>query len=411
MIADASVASNESSMPDFDPRYSPTDQAFIRFKAAIQSKDYETAKRSSRQFACLPPDHSALPLIANGLLTTDDQHLMASFARMSLAFAPDNQERWDGLVHRGIKAGRPDLMPPHWARDLMCDTAKLKDYLKNGDLVGAKRFVENPDVVANQYYMPEFRALKHFVRYNVDVDYRETFNKKCVIVLPITTTPHPETGLDWNAAILEDLSSVAGWSEKQDTVVPGKDLKGYPLQAEKRIRASRLNPNQFPNSITNWRTIIANRCMSYWAHLANNGLLKDLYGITSDRNLDVQYGITFHINEILKGPVLGPHYHSETASYSKSEFPFISAVFYPKTVAEDPIKRAGYLELGRPNFPTGFEPNTLAIRPVAGHLVLFPAFAFHGVIPIEESPRYSINIDFHVYPKGTRGQSIMGFYD
>ena len=160
-----------------------------------------------------------------------------------------------------------------------------------------------------------------------------------------------------------------------------------------------------------WRKSIESRCVSFWFHLIKNDLTKDLYGIDSRYAAEAEFDVRYHINEILAGPVLGPHYHSGSAGYDIAAYPLASAVYYPRTVPEDHASKAGYLELGRPNFGTVFEPETLAIRPVAGHIVMFPAFAFHGVVPINQSPRYSINIDLHARRKGSRDNSILGFFD
>ncbi len=117
----------------------------------------------------------------------------------------------------------------------------------------------------------------------------------------------------------------------------------------------------------------------------------------------------YHVNEILAGPVIGPHYHSGHR-FDRMLFPVLSAVYYPRTVAENDESKAGYLEFGRPEFALPFEPACVAFRPVAGSLIIFPAFANHGVIPIEQAPRYSINIDAYLKPREAASWEVAEFF-
>ena len=411
MTAGAGDVSEDLPRQGFMLGPSPVDRVTARLTFACRNKDHETIDRSLKRWACASPDDQDLAAASTALRKVENLEISASIARMAWVLDPTDPEKQDEIIHCAVKASRPYLMPPHWMRDVMWDTAKLKNFITNGDMLGAKAFLDQPNLAGHRYYMPEFRALRHFVRFNVDPEYRNSFIKNCVIVLPIIQTPHPETGLDWNAAILEDLIGAAKWSEKTDTVVPAKGLSAYPSQAEKRLRAGLISNKDLPDSLRAWQKLIESRCVSFWAHLIERDLTQDLYGISAERAAEGQCSITYHVNEILAGPVIGPHYHSGTQGYHNAAFPFISAVFYPQTISEAPETKAGYLELGRPNFATPFEPKTLTIRPVAGNLVMFPAFAFHSVIPIEESPRYSVNINLNIRRKGTEGGSIMGFFE
>jgi hypothetical protein len=310
-----------------------------------------------------------------------------------------------------VKAGRPDRMPPHWMRDVMVDTQTLKSHIKQGDMKGAMAFLDTPELAGHKRYMPEFRALQHFVRFNMDSEYREEFSNNCIVVFPITNKPDPKTGVDPNPGILEGLVGVADWSEKNDTIVAANNLDAYPIKADKRIRSGQLPSNKIPNDLLPWQKLVQDACIYYWRHQMKKGTMKTLFGVNNEKATNVNYALSYHLNEILSGPVLGPHYHTGNQGNAQAVFPLISAVFYPKTIPENPKTKSGYLEIGRPNFPTSFEPFTQTVRPIAGHLVVFPAFAFHGVVPIEESPRYSVNIDCYVRPASATTFSVTNFFE
>lgn len=413
MTANALAAgtSRNEHMRSSEPSPASGARATDQLGTLVHADEPRAAGRFARRWACYFPDDPALLHAEAAMLKIEDHELAASFARMSVVFDQTNPKRHGQRIHRAVKASRPNLMPAHRMRDVMWDTDTLKKHIRDGDLVGAKAFLDQPELAGHRFYMPEFRALRHFVLFNLDPEYRTTFTKNCVIVTPIIQTPHPETGADWNAAILDELVRAADWSEKTDTVLPVEGLSAYPPEAERRLRAGTLSSKNFPEGLGDWRRLIESRCASFWSHLIEKNLTQDLFGISAERAADRRGSIGYHINEILQGPVIGPHYHSGTQPYNQAAFPLVSAVFYPKTVPEAPGTRAGYLELGRPNFATAFEPKTLTVRPIAGQMVLFPAFAFHGVIPIDESPRYSVNIDLYLQRKGTEGLSIAGFFD
>ena len=336
MTAGATNLSEELPRQDLKLSSSPADRAIAQLKIAFRDRNQEAIARSLKRWACVSPDDQDLADASTALRKVENLEISASIARMAWVLDPTDPEKQSEIIHRAVKAGRPDLMPPHWMRDVMWDTAKLKNFIANGDMLGAKAFLDQPNLAGHRYYMPEFRALRHFVRFNVDPEYRNSFIKNCVIVLPIIQTPHPETGLDWNAAILEDLIGAAKWSEKTDTVVPAKGLSAYPPEAEKRLRAGLISNKDLPDSLRAWQKLIESRCVSFWAHQIDKNLTEDLYGITAERAAEGQCSITYHVNEILAGPVIGPHYHSGTQGYHNAAFPFVSAVFYPKTIPEAP---------------------------------------------------------------------------
>ena len=74
---------------------------------------------------------------------------------------------------------------------------------------------------------------------------------------------------------------------------------------------------------------------------------------------------------------------------------WISSCYYvavPEAV-KDQAAQQGWLKFGEPDFETGLAPRR-TLQPVAGRLVLFPSYMWHGTIPFEGSdPRTTIAFD------------------
>ena len=89
---------------------------------------------------------------------------------------------------------------------------------------------------------------------------------------------------------------------------------------------------------------------------------------------------------------LSPHIHLDG---------YLSGVYYPQIPQEvlDSTAQEGWFELGRPprEFRCRAEPDTRAIRPELGLMLLFPAFMYHRTIPFRSSER-RISIAFDVIP-------------
>jgi tetratricopeptide (TPR) repeat protein len=80
---------------------------------------------------------------------------------------------------------------------------------------------------------------------------------------------------------------------------------------------------------------------------------------------------------------------------------WISSAYYiavPETL-EDAAGKEGWIKFGEPAFDAGFnEPVRRAIRPVAGTLVLFPSYMWHGTVPFH-SAQSRTTIAFDAVPK------------
>lgn len=73
---------------------------------------------------------------------------------------------------------------------------------------------------------------------------------------------------------------------------------------------------------------------------------------------------------------------------------WISSCYYvalPEAV-KDEAARPGWIKFGEPDFSCGLAPRR-AIQPVAGRLVLFPSYMWHGTIPFEDGRRTTIAFD------------------
>lgn len=79
---------------------------------------------------------------------------------------------------------------------------------------------------------------------------------------------------------------------------------------------------------------------------------------------------------------------------------WISSAYYislPDTVEQEAEKQ-GWIKFGEPAFDAGFsQPVRRAIKPVAGTLVLFPSYMWHGTVPFH-SPKARTTIAFDVVP-------------
>ena len=68
---------------------------------------------------------------------------------------------------------------------------------------------------------------------------------------------------------------------------------------------------------------------------------------------------------------------------------WVSSAYYlelPETVDDD-TNRAGWLKFGQPGLATDAWPPDHFVKPVAGTLVLFPSYFWHGTVPFEEGGR------------------------
>jgi uncharacterized protein (TIGR02466 family) len=89
------------------------------------------------------------------------------------------------------------------------------------------------------------------------------------------------------------------------------------------------------------------------------------------------------------------HYHDRA---------WISSAYYAAVPeeSEDAALRSGWLKFGEPRFPTPGATAELYLRPVAGMLVLFPSYLWHGTNPLHGTePR--IALAFDAVPPGADG--------
>jgi len=75
---------------------------------------------------------------------------------------------------------------------------------------------------------------------------------------------------------------------------------------------------------------------------------------------------------------------------------WISSCYYVQVPesSNDPETRQGWIKFGEPNFDAGL-PNPIrrAVQPVAGRLVLFPSYMWHGTIPFHGDARTTLAFD------------------
>jgi len=75
---------------------------------------------------------------------------------------------------------------------------------------------------------------------------------------------------------------------------------------------------------------------------------------------------------------------------------WISSCYYvqvPEAV-KDQKARQGWIKFGEPSFDAGLaDPVRRAVQPVAGRLVLFPSYMWHGTIPFQGAPRMTLAFD------------------
>lgn len=386
---------------------SPWSKALIR---AVRSNDEETSERMARTVACLSPDNTGIAGISKLIAGVKYLDTSASLSRMAQILDPADETHLGDRVHRSIKAIRPDLMPPHWMRDVMRETETLQDLIQRAGLPAAHRYVRQAGLIGNRFYMPRFRALRHFVLFNADAEYRATFVTTSVRERKVSTGHEPEDGMIATRQVLDHLMAMADWAEATDTIVTPAGLHLPPGEDMKRIRASRLSTERFSPLLLKWKKQITQELNAYWAHQVRTGQVLELFGFPISDPQDVVVHITFNINEIISGSVLGPHYHSGH-QYNTMMFPVLSAVYYPDDVPENNETSAGYLEIGRPDFRVPFEPECLTVRPTAGNLIMFPAFAYHGVVPIDQGPRRSVNLDVYLKPRGASSWRISEFFE
>jgi len=78
---------------------------------------------------------------------------------------------------------------------------------------------------------------------------------------------------------------------------------------------------------------------------------------------------------------------------------WISSCYYvdlPPAV-DDPAQQQGWIKFGQPSFDVELEPRRV-IQPVAGRLVLFPSYMWHGTIPFRDTHART-TIAFDVLPR------------
>ncbi len=360
--------------------------------------------------ACIAPEDPGIARVLRLTSWNADLDTTASLARMAVCLDPADSTLPSERIHRSAKAKRPDLLPPHWIRDVLAEAQALQSVIQTSGLEAARSFIANPELAGHRTYLPRFHALKHFVRFNTEPGYRAVFLRNCLSAIALLPERAPAGTPDANGIILKDLAGIAKWVDRTDTIVPGKSLPIYAGTVEKRMLAGKLRNATFTDVLRKWRQAIVDHSVEFWRRQHKASLVGSLYGRWSDRLEDCDAGITFHINKILSGPVIGPHYHS-AHRYDEQEFPMISGVYYPETIQQDDATKAGYLEFGRPDFPVPFEPVRVTFRPVAGTLILFPAFAYHGVIPIKQGPRYSVNLDVYLKPQQSNSWCTADLFD
>lgn len=388
----------------------PSNQWTRALVQAIRANDEETSERMARTVACLSPDSTSLAGIAKIAAGVKYLDTYASLSRMAQILDPADRTHLGDRVHRSIKAVRPDLMPPHWMRDVMREADTLQALILQAGLPAAHDFVRRADLVGSRFYMPRFRALRHFVLFNADSDYRERF---VTTSIRERTVPPGRGSADEaieDRQVLEHLLAMADWAEATDTIVSSEDNDSESSGGDKkRIRASRLPVEQFSPVLLKWKQQIHQELNAYWADQVQCGQISELFGFSIRDHEDVLFHVTFNINEIVSGSVLGPHYHSGH-QYNTMVFPILSAVYYPDDIPENDKTKSGYLEIGRPDFQVPFEPTRLTVRPTAGKLIMFPAFAYHGVVPIDRGPRRSVNLDVYLKPKAASSWRISEFF-
>lgn len=376
----------------------------------LRSNDNETAVRLARSMACLEPNDPGLAIVSKAIWKTGDLSISASFARMAQCLDPVDDSQKNDRFHRSVKAGRPSLMPPHWMRDVLFEAETLQTFIEKEQLSAARSFLRRSDLAGHRYYVPRFRALQHFINFNTDSNYRSAFMRNCLVISMIKSTNSSVNDSNYHQGILDGILDIAKWTEERDTVISTGGLEAYPNNVEKRIRSGRISGADFTDELNVWKDVVLQSFSYCWNSILKNEMVEALFGI-SGRHFDDAISRThFHVNEIVAGPVLGPHYHS-AHRHDELRFPFLSAVYYPRSVPKNDISKAGYLEFGRPEFVIPFEPSCANFRPVTGSLIVFPAFAYHGVVPIDTAPRYSINIDFYLKPKDAPTWMVSEFFD
>lgn len=380
-----------------------------RLARSVRDRDSDTAGRLVRSIACLVPDAPGVVTDWHAVLGVGHADICASFARMAHCLDPSDGNHAKNRFHYAAKANRPDLMPPHWIRDVLSEAVTLQRVLQDRGLSAANDFLNCPGLSGEKYYLPRFRALRHFVRFNIDPNYRASYLKNCIVVTKFLSNTTNPSDVNSEDIILRDVLNIAQLTEKIDTVISSGELDAYPTNVEKRIRDGDISNSKFTNELNKWRDFVTESLMVYWKNLNDAGLVSELYGFSAERSADCSASIKFHVNEILAGPVIGPHYHSGHR-FDQAKFPILSAVYYPKSIARNDSSKAGYLEFGRPEFALPFEANRVTFRPVAGSLIIFPAFAYHGVVPIDQAPRYSINIDVYLKPESSASWEVSEFF-
>lgn len=404
MATNANDGNAQAGAPDLGQRC-PLPDCCARLAQAIGNADSVATERLARSIACLAPHDPAVVATSDRLARADHLDVWAPYARMARFLDPANSGRAADRFHRAAKANRPDLMPPHLVRDVLFEARSLQRLIQDAGPAAACAYLQRPELLGNRTYVPRFRALRHFARFNADAEYRTAFLQNCIATSEIDPASGSDNGPDYNQVILDDLIGIANLKEKTDTVFSTGELGAYPANVDKRIRASKVSTLKFTPALIAWRDAISRRLMAYWQHVVDSDLVRSLYGFSAEQMTDCSASVSYHVNEILNGPVLGPHYHSGHR-FDEMDFPLLSAVYYPRTVPKNEQTKAGYLEFGRPEFALPFEPACVEYRPIAGSLIIFPAFAYHGVIPIDRGPRYSINLDVYLRPANAASAAV-----
>lgn len=381
-----------------------------RLVQSVRDDNGDSARRLLRSIACMVPHDPGLVSDWRTALKTSHPDICASLARMAQCLEPFDRNHFRDRLHYSAKANRPDLMPPHWMRDVLSEAVTLQRLLQDRGLSAAGDFLKCQNLSGKSYYLPRFRALLHFVKFNADPTYKANYLRNCIAVANFHSSGRRSTCVDINQAILDDFIEIARFKEKIDTVISSGELGTYPTNVEKKIRASEIPVDRFTPKLNEWREFLVKSVQLYWKNLIKSDMVSELYGFSTIRSSDCSMSINYHINEILAGPVIGPHYHSGHR-FDEVQFPVLSAVYYPKTITKNEVSNAGYLEFGRPEFALPFEASCVRYRPVAGSLIIFPAFAYHGVVPIDQAPRYSINVDVYLKPESSSSWQVSEFFD
>jgi len=345
-----------------------------------------------RRRACVAPDDPALlELKVGGVGARLGDR--ASQLRMQQVLSGGETGYLALRMQRAVQAGRMDLMPPHWLTRCVAETAELKALVQSGDQQATDRFLADRSRETARRYFPEFRAIEFLHRTNSD----PALSRAVLPQLVQTGVPRAsrQIGHEWDdaATVLERLRAVARWEEKSDTISARLNSAPTGPGSTKRIRSGRFEDYSADPVVArltaNMRSVMAR----HWSRLADQGLVEECFGLAHDPPEQTECAVFLHVNEILAGPVLGPHIHSGTKLLAEGVYPMISGVFYPQDVPEDPDAQSGYIEFGRPDFEVPFKPLIRRIRPTEGMIALFPAFIYHGVVPIRDGPRYSVNVD------------------